>query len=113
MLVLDDATSAVDPTVEAAILRGLKHAELPSTVVVVAYRRASIVLADEVIYVEHGRIAAHGTHRQLLAEVAGYARLLEAYEHDAAARAREREHDGDDRPPPWVRHEPPDAARES
>ena len=113
MLVLDDATSAVDPTVESAILRGLKHAELPSTVVVVAYRRASIVLADEVIYVEGGRIAAHGTHRQLLAEVAGYARLLEAYEHDAAARAREREHDRDDREPPTAGYEPPDRAGES
>lgn len=82
MLILDDATSAVDPTVEASILRRLKRAELPATVVVVAYRRASIVLADEVIYVEDGRVLAQGTHERLLATVAGYARLLEAYEHD-------------------------------
>jgi ATP-binding cassette, subfamily B, bacterial len=56
LLVLDDATSAVDPSVESAILRGLSDAELPATVVVVAYRRGSIVLADEVVYVEDGRI---------------------------------------------------------
>jgi ATP-binding cassette, subfamily B, bacterial len=90
LLVLDDATSAVDPSVEARILRGLKQAELPATVIVVAYRRASIVLADEVVYVEDGRIVAHGTHDRLLAEVPGYARLLQAYELDARERDDER-----------------------
>jgi ATP-binding cassette, subfamily B, bacterial len=89
LLVLDDATSAVDPSVEAAILRGLRRAELPATVVVVAYRRSSIVLADEVVYVEDGRVVAQGTHDELLRRVAGYAALLEAYDADAAARARE------------------------
>ena len=49
LLVLDDATSAVDPSVEAGILQRLRDAELPATVVIVAYRRASIVLADEVV----------------------------------------------------------------
>ena len=51
LLVLDDATSAVDPSVESDILRGLAAADLPSTVVVVAYRQGSIVLADEVVFV--------------------------------------------------------------
>jgi ATP-binding cassette, subfamily B, bacterial len=92
LLVLDDATSAVDPSVEARILRGLKQAELPATVIVVAYRRASIMLADEVVYVEDGRIVAHGTHDRLLAEVPGYARLLQAYELDARERDAERGH---------------------
>jgi ATP-binding cassette subfamily B protein len=87
LLVLDDATSAVDPSVEAAILRGLRDAALPSTVVVVAYRRSSIVLADEVLYVEDGRVLAQGSHEDLLAEVPGYAALLEAYDRDAAERA--------------------------
>ena len=90
LLVLDDATSAVDPSVEARILRSLKQAALPATVIVVAYRRASIMLADEVVYVEDGRIAAHGTHAELLAREPGYARLLEAYETDARDRAEER-----------------------
>jgi ATP-binding cassette, subfamily B, bacterial len=91
LLVLDDATSAVDPSVEVDILLGLRRAELPSTVVIVAYRRSSITLADEVVYVEDGRIVAHGTHAELLASTPGYARLLVAYEEDAARRAAEAE----------------------
>jgi ATP-binding cassette subfamily B protein len=86
LLVLDDATSAVDPSVEAEILRGLKEADLPSTVVVVAYRPSSIALADAVVYLDEGRVVAAGRHRDLLASEPGYARLLQAYEDDAAAR---------------------------
>jgi ATP-binding cassette, subfamily B, bacterial len=86
LLILDDATSAVDPSVESSILTGLKRAELPSTVVVVAYRQSSIALADEVIYLEGGRVLAQGGHQRLLAEVPGYARLLQAYERDAVER---------------------------
>ncbi len=97
LLVLDDATSAVDPTVEAAILRGLRRAELPATVVVVAYRRSSILLADEVVFVEDGRVVAHGSHDQLLAEVPGYTRLLEAYDVDASPGAESRPSGGGDR----------------
>jgi ABC-type multidrug transport system fused ATPase/permease subunit len=87
LLVLDDATSAVDPEVERRILAGLRQAALPATVVVVAYRRATIALADEVVYVEHGRVLARGTHEELLAGSAGYRNLLTAYERDAAERA--------------------------
>lgn len=90
LLVLDDATSAVDPSVEVEILRGLRRAELPSTVVIVAYRRSSITLADEVVYVEEGRIADHGTHEELIRRSPGYSRLLVAYEEDAARRSSER-----------------------
>jgi ATP-binding cassette, subfamily B, bacterial len=87
LLVLDDATSAVDPEVERRILLGLRQAELPATVVVVAYRRATIALADEVVYVEHGRVTARGTHQELLVSSPGYLNLLTAYERDAAERA--------------------------
>ncbi len=86
VLVLDDAMSAVDSSVETEILRGLTRAELPSTVVIVAYRRSAIALADEVVFIEQGRIVAHGTHRELMESTPGYARLLTAYEEDAAAR---------------------------
>jgi ATP-binding cassette, subfamily B, bacterial len=84
LLVLDDATSAVDPAVEARILDALRshpatRAERPSTVVVVAYRQATIALADEVVWLEGGRVLARGSHEQLLAEVPGYAALVRAY----------------------------------
>jgi ATP-binding cassette, subfamily B, bacterial len=82
LLVLDDATSAVDPAVEADILKGLADADLPATVVVVAYRRSSIALADTVAFVEHGEVRAVGDHQRLLAEQPGYARLVTAYERD-------------------------------
>jgi ABC-type multidrug transport system fused ATPase/permease subunit len=75
LLVLDDATSAVDPR----ILDSLRDAERPSTVVVVAYRQATIALADEVVWLEGGRVLARGSHEQLLAEVPGYAALVRAY----------------------------------
>lgn len=87
LLIMDDATSAVDPSVEAEILRGLRSSELPSTIVIVAYRPSSIRLADEVIFVEDGRVAAQGPHADLLVTEPGYARLVQAYEHEAAARS--------------------------
>jgi ABC-type transport system involved in Fe-S cluster assembly fused permease/ATPase subunit len=75
--------------VEAEILKGLRRAELPSTVVIVAYRRSAIALADEVIYIEDGTVVAAGRHDELLLAVPGYGRLLRAYEEDAARRAAE------------------------
>jgi len=83
LLILDDATSAVDPSVEAEILRALKSAALPSTIVVVAYRPSSIRLADEVVFVDHKRILGHGTHDELVETQPGYARLVQAYEEEA------------------------------
>jgi ABC-type multidrug transport system fused ATPase/permease subunit len=91
LLLLDDATSSIDPSVEAEILHRLTKAELPSTVVLVAHRRASIMLADQVVFMEHGRVVAQGTHGELLASVPGYARLLRAYERDAEERERMRQ----------------------
>jgi ABC-type multidrug transport system fused ATPase/permease subunit len=79
LLILDDATSAVDPTVEAEILRRLRG-ELETTLVVVAYRLSTIRLADRVLYLEHGRIRATGTHDELLASEPGYAAMAQAYE---------------------------------
>lgn len=87
LLILDDATSAVDPEVERRILAGLRDAELPSTVLIVAYRRATIALADEVIYLEKGRVTARGTHEELMTTSPGYQNLITAYERDAAERA--------------------------
>ena len=86
LLVLDDATSSVDPAVEAAILRGLRSADLGATVVVVAYRRATIALADEVVYVEHGQVLGRGSHEELVASTPGYALLVNAYDDEARRR---------------------------
>ena len=89
VLVLDDATSAVDPSVETEILRGLQRSEMPSTVVIVAYRRSSIMLTDEVVFMDEGRVVAYGPHEELLASQPGYERLLRAYEEDAERRTKE------------------------
>jgi ATP-binding cassette subfamily B protein len=86
LLVLDDATSSVDPSVEQRILAGLRDAGLPSTVVVVAYRRATIALADEVVFVEDGQVAARGPHEELLRTSTGYQDLVHAYERAEAQR---------------------------
>jgi len=80
LLVLDDATSAVDSRVEAAILASLRERGTGASILVVAYRRATIALADQVVYLAQGRVAAIGTHAQLMASVPGYRDLVTAYE---------------------------------
>jgi ATP-binding cassette subfamily B protein len=90
LVVLDDATSAVDPRVEAAILASLRGGDVGASILVVAYRRATIALADEVVYLEHGRVVATGTHTELMASVPGYLNLVTAYEQAEAERERER-----------------------
>ena len=78
LLVLDDATSAVDPAVEGEILAGLD--ELQTSVVIVAYRRSSIAHADEVMYVEDGRVIDRGPHETLYQRLPAYRDLIDAYE---------------------------------
>ena len=90
LLVLDDATSAVDPRVEAAILAALRNSEIATSILIVAYRRATIALADEVVYLDQGRVVDHGTHQQLLARCPGYNDLVTAYEQAEAERERTR-----------------------
>ncbi|WP_239021813.1 ABC transporter ATP-binding protein [Nocardioides jishulii] len=86
LLVLDDATSAVDPEVEQRILASLRSgAAGDTTLVVVAYRKATIALADEVVHLENGRVVDRGPHADLLARNASYARLVNAYEQPRAA----------------------------
>jgi ABC-type multidrug transport system fused ATPase/permease subunit len=80
LLILDDATSSVDPRVEARILTGLRDAALPSTVVVVAHRSATIRLADEIVYVEQGAVVDRGRHDEVVARCEGYRALVTAYE---------------------------------
>lgn len=87
LLVLDDATSAVDPEVEARILAAMRarreDREDATTMLLIAYRKATIALADEVLFLAGGRIADRGPHDRLLATNPDYARLVNAYELDA------------------------------
>jgi ABC-type multidrug transport system fused ATPase/permease subunit len=79
LLVLDDATSAIDPRVEARILKALRD-ELQMTTLVVAQRRSTVELADRIIRMNAGRIVASGTHAELLATDPEYAAMLSAYD---------------------------------
>jgi ABC-type multidrug transport system fused ATPase/permease subunit len=81
ILILDDATSSVDPTIEANILHALRR-ELDTTLIVVAYRLSTIRLADRVIYLQDGKVAGTGTHEELLATLPGYAAIIRAYERE-------------------------------
>ena len=81
LLLLDDATSAIDPTVERRILDGLR-AGLDTTTLVVAQRVATIRLADRILFLDDGRIVADGTHDELLATNPSYTALVRAYEQD-------------------------------
>jgi ABC-type multidrug transport system fused ATPase/permease subunit len=82
LIILDDATSAVDPVVEQRILEALRT-ELDTTAVIVAQRLSTIELADRVVYLDKGTVAGVGTHSELLA-MPGYRSLVEAYEEAAA-----------------------------
>lgn len=78
LLMLDDATSAVDPRVEGEIIADLR-AGFASTLLVVAHRVSAIAGADRVIYLDGGRVAASGTHAELLS-LPDYRSLVTAYE---------------------------------
>jgi len=78
-LVLDDATSAIDPRVEARILNALRT-ELQMTTLVVAHRRSTVELADRILRMDGGRIVASGTHAELLASDPDYVAMLSAYD---------------------------------
>lgn len=88
ILILDDATSAVDPRVERDILTGLAGDGGP-TVLVIAYRLASIMLADHIVHVHLGSMVDSGAHADLLARDPGYRELVLAYEEDSRRQARE------------------------
>jgi ABC-type multidrug transport system fused ATPase/permease subunit len=82
LLLLDDATSSVDPATEAAILTGLADTFAETTTLVVATRPSTIAVADVVLYLADGKLEAYGTHAELLRSSPGYAALVEAYERE-------------------------------
>jgi ABC-type multidrug transport system fused ATPase/permease subunit len=78
ILILDDATASVDATTEALIRAGLQEATRGRTTIIIAHRLSTIALADEIVVLEHGRVAAQGTQAELLATNAVF---QEIYEH--------------------------------
>ena len=88
VLILDDATSAVDPTKEHEIRDALTEVMRGRTTIVIAHRPATIALADRVVLIDGGRVVAEGTHDQLLARHERYRQVLAAAAVSGAARAR-------------------------
>jgi ATP-binding cassette subfamily B protein len=78
VLILDDATASVDATTEALIRAGLREAMEGRTTLIIAHRLSTIALADELVVLDAGGIAARGTHDELLASSAVY---REIYDH--------------------------------
>jgi ATP-binding cassette subfamily B protein len=76
VLILDDATSSVDPTKEHEIRAALKQVMSGRTTLIIAHRAATIALADRVVLLDGGRIVAEGTHSELLGKSARYREVL-------------------------------------
>jgi ATP-binding cassette, subfamily B, bacterial len=82
VLVLDDTTSALDPTTEATVLGNISEALASTTVLMVASRPSTIALADRVVFIQNGSLVAEGLHGDLFAREPTYRELVEAFEAD-------------------------------
>jgi ATP-binding cassette subfamily B protein len=75
VLILDDATASVDATTEARIRLALQTVMEGRTTIIVAHRLSTIALADEIVVLEDGRVAARGIHDELVDTNAVYAEI--------------------------------------
>jgi len=89
ILILDDATSSVDPTKEHEIRAALAEVMQGRTTIIIAHRPATIALADRVVLIDGGRVVADGTHDGLLESSAAYREVLARAELHERARASE------------------------
>ena len=90
VLILDDATSSVDPTKEHEIRAALREVMSGRTTIIIAHRPATIALADRVVLLDHGRAVEEGTHEELLERSVLYRSVLAQSTHadDVAAEAK-------------------------
>jgi ABC-type multidrug transport system fused ATPase/permease subunit len=77
ILILDDATSSVDATTEQSIKEALGEVMAGRTTIIIAHRLSTIALADEIVVLEDGQVAAHGSHDELLGESELYREIVE------------------------------------
>ncbi len=77
IVIFDDSTAAIDAVTERKVREGLAAATRAKTTVIIAHRLSSLMHADEIIVLSHGRIAERGDHASLLAAGGAYAELFE------------------------------------
>jgi ATP-binding cassette subfamily B protein len=87
ILIFDEATSALDSRAEKAIQAELQRIAEGRTTLVIAHRLSTVMDADQILVLNHGRIAERGTHRQLLESKGEYARMWALQQQAAQARA--------------------------
>jgi ATP-binding cassette subfamily B protein len=87
ILIFDEATSALDSRAEKAIQAELERISVGRTTLVIAHRLSTVMDADQILVLSHGRIVERGTHRQLLDAQGEYARMWALQQQRAQAEA--------------------------